>query len=214
MKHGKVTLVGKRNDAYYEKCRAALNFLRTADKDITTVEVPLFETQWHEYLKDIKQRLGGPFQNHLLSPLVYLNDDDYIGDAGQFLAWMDTHYGYNNNTHIVFFRRRCYDSLRKQTIHNPTRAYCYMDLEFGQELSSTVIFELFVDVAPLTCRNFIELCKGFVNSQGQLLTYRGTAFHRLVPHGFIQGGTLAKRMRDTDPSWSRSQGLHLRRGVS
>ena len=49
-----------------------------------------------------------------------------------------------------------------------------------------VIFELFIDIAPLTCENFISLSQGFKRkSDGEEVTYKGTEIHRIVSGMFI-----------------------------
>jgi hypothetical protein len=46
-----------------------------------------FETQWEEYLKKTANKLKGVFYSHEESPLVILNDKDYIGDQDKFLEY-------------------------------------------------------------------------------------------------------------------------------
>ncbi|KAG8346293.1 putative Cyclophilin type peptidyl prolyl cis trans isomerase [Trypanosoma vivax] len=59
-------------------------------------------------------------------------------------------------------------------------------------------FELFDDESPKTCANFRQLCAGQSTSrQGQTYwfrgvspCYRGTFFHKIVPHFCVQGGDI------------------------
>ena len=54
-----------------------------------------------------------------------------------------------------------------------------------------IIIELFSDVAPNACANFLSLCtgdKGKAKGSGVPLLYRGSRMHRLVPGSFVQGG--------------------------
>lgn len=53
------------------------------------------------------------------------------------------------------------------------------------------MFELFNNLAPKTCENFISLCCGFKRaSDGEEISYANTEIHRIVPGMFIQGGRV------------------------
>jgi len=56
---------------------------------------------------------------------------------------------------------------------------------------SRVVFELYLDVVPKTCHNFLQLLLGeFVSKEGKPLQYKGTKIHRVWKDGFIQGGDV------------------------
>lgn len=61
----------------------------------------------------------------------------------------------------------------------------------------TLTLQLFSDVCPKTCENFLALCVGGVKSpsSGQELTYKNSCFHRLVKNGWIQGGGVFPNSR-------------------
>jgi len=44
---------------------------------------------------------------------------------------------------------------------SPGKSYVYMKINTGASISSKVVIELFDEIAPKTCENFRELCKGF-----------------------------------------------------
>ena len=60
----------------------------------------------------------------------------------------------------------------------------------GSKGPSVVHFELFTDIAPRTCANFIELCNGFTRSDGEVLSYNNTEVNRIVKGMFIQMGKI------------------------
>ena len=64
---------------------------------------------------------------------------------------------------------------------------CYFDISVGGFHSERIIIGLFGSVAPLTVRNFVELCSG-VNGDG--LTYKGAVFHRIIKDFMAQGGDI------------------------
>ncbi|KAL1966585.1 hypothetical protein VTN77DRAFT_3996 [Rasamsonia byssochlamydoides] len=53
-------------------------------------------------------------------------------------------------------------------------------------------FELFNDDVPKTAKNFAELCKGFKTPSGELLAYKGSTFHRIIPGFMLQGGDFTR----------------------
>ena len=76
-----------------------------------------------------------------------------------------------------------------------------MIINFGAQ-DQTVIFELFNDIAPRTCANFLALCEGHNRSDGEQLTYQGTEIHRIVKGMYIQCGRI-------EPSKSPELGSNL-----
>jgi len=188
----KLTLVGKINDSFYEKCHACLYWISQNDPKIECIDMPLFETDWNNFLKEIRQKYGGPFITHKMSPLVFLNENEYIGGMEKFLQFAYNEYKYIDKVNMVFYKKRCKNNLIKITIENPIRKYCYMDFVLSKNHNFTVIFELFLDIAPKTCKNFISLCNGFKNSHGKFISYYESYISRIVPGAFLQAGEILK----------------------
>ncbi|NXI59878.1 NKTR protein, partial [Chloroceryle aenea] len=58
-----------------------------------------------------------------------------------------------------------------------------------------IMFQLFSDICPKTCKNFLCLCsgeKGIGKTTGKKLWYKGTTFHRVVKNFMIQGGDFSE----------------------
>ncbi|NXH11165.1 NKTR protein, partial [Bucco capensis] len=58
-----------------------------------------------------------------------------------------------------------------------------------------IVFQLFSDICPKTCKNFLCLCsgeKGIGKTTGKKLCYKGTTFHRVVKNFMIQGGDFSE----------------------
>ncbi|XP_058879379.1 NK-tumor recognition protein-like isoform X2 [Acipenser ruthenus] len=71
------------------------------------------------------------------------------------------------------------------------RPQCYYDVEINREPVGRIVFQLFSDVCPKTCTNFLGLCtgeKGRGKTTGKKLCYKGSTFHRIVKNFMIQGG--------------------------
>ncbi|XP_061443778.1 NK-tumor recognition protein isoform X2 [Rhineura floridana] len=75
------------------------------------------------------------------------------------------------------------------------RPQCFFDIEINREPVGRIIFQLFSDVCPRTCKNFLCLCtgeKGIGKTTGKKLCYKGSTFHRVVKNFMIQGGDFSE----------------------
>ncbi|KAM6412737.1 NK-tumor recognition protein isoform 2-T2 [Pluvialis apricaria] len=75
------------------------------------------------------------------------------------------------------------------------RPQCFFEIEINREPVGRIMFQLFSDVCPKTCKNFLCLCsgeKGIGKTTGKKLCYKGTTFHRVVKNFMIQGGDFSE----------------------
>lgn len=73
-----------------------------------------------------------------------------------------------------------------ETFNNTkNRDYAKMAISHSGE-EGNLIFELFSDVAPKTCANFMSLCEGFKKTpESDTISYEGSEIHRIVPGMFL-----------------------------
>ncbi|XP_073438282.1 NK-tumor recognition protein isoform X2 [Dendrobates tinctorius] len=75
------------------------------------------------------------------------------------------------------------------------RPQCFFNVEINREPVGRIVFQLFSDVCPKTCRNFLCLCtgeKGIGKVTKKKLCYKGSTFHRVVKSFMIQGGDFSE----------------------
>lgn len=57
------------------------------------------------------------------------------------------------------------------------------------ELAGRIVFELYDDITPVTCENFLQLCAGQAGlgkTTAKPLSFKGTVIHRVIKNFMIQ----------------------------
>ncbi|KAG9282617.1 peptidyl-prolyl cis-trans isomerase-like 6 isoform X1 [Astyanax mexicanus] len=151
---------------------------------------PLLELDWNMYLADKKQELKGEMLQYRGSVVCFVNGQ-FIGDEKDLSRWAEKQWLF------TFYRPPALyaaitDEYYQQHLLNTGHVFVYMDVEIGGEAAGRLLFELFSDLCPKTCKNFKALCTGEAGmSQNQLmLSYKNSLFHRVVPNGWLQGGDI------------------------
>ena len=148
-----------------------------------------FETQWEEYIKKTANKLKGVFYHHSGSHLIMLNDSEYIGNAEQFATYILHRFAYMDNSMNIVYERYASTAFRKMVNMSKTRKYAQLKLTFSG-MESTVYFELFNDLAPRTCANFLGLCNGHKRPDDETVGYTGSEVHRIVKGMYLQMGKI------------------------
>merc|ERR1712050_469497 len=71
------------------------------------------------------------------------------------------------------------------------RERVFMDFQHKKINLGRIVIELFSDIVPITCKNFIALCtgeNGLAKSTNIPLCYRHSVVHRIIPGFVVQGG--------------------------
>lgn len=108
-----------------------------------------------------------------------MNGKQYVGSSEAFATWALHNFSYMDNSHSLVYDKLAKDSYRKMINNSKTRKYVSMSFNF-QGMDHQVVYELFHDIAPRTCENFIALCNNHARSDGVNLSYVGTEVHRIV----------------------------------
>lgn len=69
------------------------------------------------------------------------------------------------------------------------RRRVFFDITIDGNLVGRIVMELYNDIAPRTCNNFLMLCTGMAGIgkiSGKSLHYKGSAFHRVIKNFMIQ----------------------------
>lgn len=189
-----IVVAGILNDQNFQQAKTCATYLeRNNPTEVKATIHQLFETQWEELQKEIKATKKGKFHYHKGSYIVYVNEDEYLGDYKGLETWALMNYRYSDNSNTIIYKRKAALEFKKAINDSKGRSYCFMEIRIGEEIPQKVLFELFTDIAPDSCENFRKLCGGtFTNQKGEKLTYKNTEFHRIVKGAFVQGGDLSK----------------------
>ena len=71
-----------------------------------------------------------------------------------------------------------------------TELYPYFDIQIGDSPAGKIVFQMFDDDVPKTCRNFRHLCGKNILNNSSKPSYQNTPFHRIIKDFMIQGGDI------------------------
>jgi peptidylprolyl isomerase len=74
------------------------------------------------------------------------------------------------------------------------RTRVFFDMKADNDNIGRITMELFNDVVPKTAENFRALCTGEkgMGKEGKPLSYKGSAFHRVIQNFMCQGGDFTR----------------------
>ena len=67
----------------------------------------------------------------------------------------------------------------------------FFDIGIGEKYAGRIVFGLYNENVPMTCENFIQLCKGYTVGD-KTLGYKNTEFYKVLPGRMIHGGDTLK----------------------
>ena len=88
--------------------------------------------------------------------------------------------------------------IKKMTSLQPvnyedTNLYPYFDITIGDDYIGRIIYQLFDEEVPLTCKNFRYLCSNnLFNKDDSKPAYQDTQIHRVIKDFMIQGGDITR----------------------
>lgn len=90
----------------------------------------------------------------------------------------------------TYFAWEWFDTKRKvQKYQSHVRDKVFMDIGIGTKYAGRILIGLYSEQVPLTCENFLQLCKGY-RIKDKILGYRNTQFHMIRPGACIAGGDV------------------------
>ena len=211
----RLILAGRMDDEDYQKTRECIQFLasdRPAEFEFQVLE--LLPVGWEAHLARLRDQ-----DLHEVAPsvrcVVHSEELDTMYTGDSFVKHVCSYTGFKvfpfepDSPDERSYRNQAriqYKKFLKRTGHT----FCFMKVSIaGEALSEQLVFELFTDLCPQTCRNFLHLCAGDVeepepsspppSSSGtpaplpaplRKLSYKGCRFFRIVKEGWVQSGDV------------------------
>lgn len=153
----------------------------------------MMEVDYLVKMKELKKEKGGPYFTHNYGHCVRLNGE-YVGYL------MDL-----TRLAIKDFNVHDAEVANMQTFQNVAKteseafckslgkATCYLDFvsdSKGGPNYGRVVVELFEDLCPQACANFVKLCQGGTAGAGVAFNYQNSVVHRVVENGWFQCGDI------------------------
>eukprot|EP00607_Mallomonas_marina_P004633 CAMPEP_0182428188 /NCGR_PEP_ID=MMETSP1167-20130531/21319_1 /TAXON_ID=2988 /ORGANISM="Mallomonas Sp, Strain CCMP3275" /LENGTH=257 /DNA_ID=CAMNT_0024610923 /DNA_START=171 /DNA_END=941 /DNA_ORIENTATION=+ len=197
------TVFGATFDSELYFCRHIVNRI-VGKNDNTILDFdPMLEIDFITRLNELRSTKGGGYYRHSSSHCV-IRDGEYLGDIVNLIDIATNEYGIDDveiaNTHIFeAAAKEDTDRAVKQTSHPAVYLQLGTDkFEKESEPLGTVVIELYDDLCPKACENFILLCTGEIGriplpqdkNTSVTLHYEGTPVHRVVPGGWVQCGDV------------------------
>lgn len=117
----------------------------------------------------------------------------FIGDEGKLLGWCFRATRYVDRLDLDEYDMQALAAYRA-IISSPKELFVRMTVAIGTEAAGTLVFRLEPSLLPRACERFMSM---LVAEEGSP-TYVGTALHRIVPGGWMQGGVVPGH-KDMEP---------------
>ena len=109
-----------------------------------------------------------------------------------YCAWTYYKKNYGTTQQMIELQNKAIDENVKEDFDNNTlyediSLNPYFDIEVGGIYQGRIVFQLFDDVVPKTCKNFRFLCSNGLLVKGTP-SYEGSSFHRIIKNFMLQGG--------------------------
>ncbi|XP_045355205.1 probable inactive peptidyl-prolyl cis-trans isomerase-like 6 isoform X2 [Leopardus geoffroyi] len=150
--------------------------------------VPLQEFAWDQYLQEKKRELKNEIWEYSSYVMCFVNDQ-FLGDAFDLQKWAHKMWDVVDFKPPALYEALTVDYSAK-FLRDTKHGFVFLDISIDFHPIGRLVFELYYDACPKTCRNFQILCTGKAgySQRGIKLHYMGSIFHRIVQNGWIQGG--------------------------
>ena len=159
MKNTSITIAGRNDDPYFTQCQTIALYIKTKNPKIIITELSFFETEWDQYMSQLKQLHGGKFFWHNNMHIAYFDNGKYIGKVNEFLVFAQKNYDYKEFNNLSYYRFEC--DKRQKEIYSQSD-FCYMNIQIGNSEPIMALIKLYSNLVPKTCKTFCKLCEGCI----------------------------------------------------
>ncbi|KAH1015649.1 probable inactive peptidyl-prolyl cis-trans isomerase-like 6 [Dendroctonus ponderosae] len=175
-------IVGLITSEDFQKSKYAIfKLYRSFPQEFASPEIrPLLDVEWNEFIVKYQRRLGNGLWL-IKNKVAIFKDGEFLGDFSDLyeFIWRKWKYVFNEDWHCLA-SKHLIDYLEEKIEH--CRQLVYLTIAIDSHVIGSLLFELYNDIVPLTCENFLNRCNN--KSRG----YAGASIHRIVKNSWIQGG--------------------------
>lgn len=196
----KFVIIGSTSDEYLFFSYNLAKRISSLSPSVVVDFSPLSELEYTLKLNELRSQYGGIYYKHNGLHLV-TRDDKYVGENTDLIKIAKIEFGIEDAdiTNMVALARSVKDETAKILSH-PRRQYCFFEFVDGSPKRNPkapyygrVVIELFNDICPDACENFMALCTGSAGrnaATGTVLHYASCPIHRVVKDGWFQTGDI------------------------
>ncbi|XP_030751975.1 probable inactive peptidyl-prolyl cis-trans isomerase-like 6 [Sitophilus oryzae] len=178
----KFLVVGIVTSEDFQKCRFAVTKLYNSfPKEFESPEIrPMLDVEWNDFIKKQQRRLGNGLWAVKNCVAMFINNQ-FLGDFDDLFRfiWKKWRFVFNQDwsvlatNHLVAYLEEKAENYRQ---------FVYLTIAINKQVIGSLLFELYNDLVPLTCENFLNRCNDDENG------YLGAPVHRIVLRSWIQCG--------------------------
>ncbi|KAG5899053.1 hypothetical protein JTB14_000076 [Gonioctena quinquepunctata] len=166
----------------FQKCRFITTKLRKCfPKDYDEPDIrSMLDVEWEEYLTKKRRKYGKGIWSLRRRVMVFLNNE-LLGDDKDLLQHVSKKYRFGLKMDWYEIGR-CHLVDYLKGIMNRYRQVAYLIISIDHKVIGTLVFELYNDLVPLACENFLDKCKAKANG------YSRSPIQRILKNSWIQCG--------------------------
>ncbi|VFV21706.1 peptidyl-prolyl cis-trans isomerase-like 6 [Lynx pardinus] len=162
--------------------------------------VGLFKSSSFHIARSAAEELKNEIWEYSSYVMCFVNDQ-FLGDAFDLQKWAHKMWDVVDFKPPALYEALTVDYSAK-FLRDTKHGFVFLDISIDFHPTGRLVFELYYDACPKTCRNFQVLCTGKAgySQRGIKLHYMGSIFHRIVQNGWIQGGDIVAGKGDDGES--------------
>lgn len=127
---------------YFAKSCVAARALAESNPMVSCEINQFFQTQWEEHLRKTASSKKGAFYEHTASPLITLNDNEYLGSNEEFNRYALINFNYLDKTPFEDYVKMAASTYREKINHSTETKYAQFMFNING-VDSQVVIELF-----------------------------------------------------------------------
>ncbi|CAL1546855.1 unnamed protein product [Lymnaea stagnalis] len=188
-----VALYGLINEVNFIKAKSCVEDLNRRNPELfpNPIILGMLQCDWDTYIENKRKELRGEAWGFSDKAIAFVNGA-LIGGPDDFISWAEDNHNYEEYRPEPLYFTLTEEAYKKK-LNSQGHDHVFLDIAINDEFIGGLVIELFSDITPKTCANFLLLCsgeKGESIETGYRLCYENSIFHRIVKNGWIQGGDL------------------------